>query len=622
MRMRGPAVAAVALVAALLAAAPAGAATRWRACPDLEGLRCATVRVPLDRSGRQPGGIGLRVARLEMGAARGRPLVYLSGGPGSAGVHEMLDVLMAVPDLAQDFDVYGYDQRGTGRSELLRCPRLERDPRLRSPRAGADCARRLGPRATLHTTADSVEDLEAVRRALGGRRLTLLGISYGTRLALAYARAHPEGVERLVLDSVVDPDDADPFGLESFRAMAPSLRALCPAGCAGVSSDPAADLAALVARLRSGPPMRAPVHDARGRATVRTLGPLALSDLLFDADYNPALRAAVPVAVRAALDNGDAAPLLRLIAAAEPLAALPPPRLFSAARYAAVCAETPLPWTPGAPPPQRAAEAQARAAALGAGAFAPFDYGVARADEIDLCLHWPGPARSPAGAGAPPPYPGVPTLILQGTEDLRTPPAVSARVAAAIPGAQRVLVPGVGHAVLTADPSGCALRRLLTFVEATPVMSACPRVRTGVPATGVPPVSLASVRPEPGLPPRVGRTVGALRATLADLRLLLSPAVLQEAGGGLRGGTWRLRGARLVLRRLRVVRGVAVSGRVGRRAAVLRVTGRRAARGRIRVAGGRLRGRLGGRRVSVSVRALPSAREAGRRGAFSATLPH
>ena len=110
--------------------------------------------------------------------------------------------------------------------------------RVRSTRAGELCARRLGPRRSFYTTPDSVEDMEAIRQALGLERMSLLGISYGTALALAYARAHPDRVDRLILDSVADPDDADVFGLASFRAVAPSLRALCPAGCRDVSSRP------------------------------------------------------------------------------------------------------------------------------------------------------------------------------------------------------------------------------------------------------------------------------------------------------------------------------------------------------------------------------------------------
>ena len=137
-----------------------------------------------------------------------------------------------MPGLARRYTVYGFDQRGTGRSGLLRCPAIERDARLRSTAAAEQCARRLGTRRGYYTTADSVADMEAIRAALGLERMTLFGISYGTTLALAYARAHPDRVERMVLDSVADPDDADPFGLAGFRAMPATLRALCPAAAA------------------------------------------------------------------------------------------------------------------------------------------------------------------------------------------------------------------------------------------------------------------------------------------------------------------------------------------------------------------------------------------------------
>ena len=236
--------------------------------------------------------------------------MYLSGGPGGAGVVEMIDVLLELPPLARRFTVLGFDQRGTGRSGLLRCREIERDERLRSTRAGERCAQRLGAKRSFYTTPDSVEDMEALRRAAGAPKLTLMGISYGTELALAYARRYPDRVERLILDSVVDPDDGDPFGLAGFRAMGPTLRALCPDGCRGVTTDPVADLVALTARLRAAP-LRGVRYDGRGRRHRGAVTPVQIADLLYDADYNPALRAGVPVAVRAAL-AGDAAPLLRL----------------------------------------------------------------------------------------------------------------------------------------------------------------------------------------------------------------------------------------------------------------------------------------------------------------------
>src|SRR5215218_9783174 len=444
-RPRAITTAMLALSVALALAGPGAARLRWHACPEASWPRCTTVRVPLDRSGAFAGSVDLHVARVAFTRRRDSFLMYLSGGPGGAGVIEMVDVMIELPRLMRDFTVIGFDQRGTGASGLLRCREIERDGRLRSTAAAEACARRLGPRRAFYTTPDTVADMEAIRRAVGARSLTLFGISYGTELALAYARAYPGRVDRLILDSVVDPDEGDPFGLAGFRAMGPSLASLCPRPC--VSPDPGADLTALTAQLRAAP-LRGSWVDRRGRRHAGTLRPTAIADLLYDSDYDPALRAGVPMAVRAAL-GGDAAPMLRLLAASR-LYSLPSnPRDFSAARYATVCEETPLPWPRGTPLADRFRVARERALALPAPAFAPFDAEVAYADEIDLCLRWPDPGQPPRPAGGA--YPAVPTLMLQGQEDLRTPPEVSAHVAALIPGTQRVVVPGVGHAIIGAD---------------------------------------------------------------------------------------------------------------------------------------------------------------------------
>lgn len=599
----------IASLALLAVPVTASAELRWRSCVDFRAVRCATLNVPLDRTGVDPGTVPLRIARL--GRASGPTLMYLAGGPGGAGVSEMLGVVAGLGDLERRYRLIGFDQRGTGRSGLLRCPRLERDPHLRDTAAGEDCANRLGVARKHYTTPDSVADMEAIRAELGAEKLTLFGISYGTELALAYARAHPDRVERLILDSVVDADDPDPFFTVGFRAMGPSLRALCPDRCRGITADPAADLAQLVAQTRAAP-LRAVAYDERGRSHRVTIGPTPLLDLMFLTDYLPALRAAMPAAVKAAI-GGDGAALARLIRESRQFEQLGSPRDFSVARYATVCETTPLPWDPGTPLEQRAAVTQQRIAATPADAFLPFDGATVVEDEINLCLRWPDVPRVPSVAPAPP-YPTVPTLILQGGEDIRTPPEWSARVAARIPGAKRLVVPGVGHSAVS-DPRGCAARAILRFVRGVSVPRRCSRVRTGVPAVAVPPADFDSLRGYPGLPRKVGRTVRALAATFDDLRLVLSPAILAPAGGGLRGGSWSV-GSQLVLRDYQAVAGVTVNGG-GSRALRLRVGGAKAARGTVTLrSGGRLTGRLGGRSISVR---LPTPRASIAR---LAGLPH
>jgi pimeloyl-ACP methyl ester carboxylesterase len=587
-------------LAALLSFPHAAHALSWSRCRDFHSVRCSHVAVPLDRSGAMPGTIKLRVART--GRTHGPALMYLSGGPGGAGVSEMVGVMQEVHPLLRRYRVVGYDQRGTGYSGLLRCPELEHDPNLRSTAAGEACANEIGPKRVHYTTADSVQDMEAIRQALHIDKWTLFGISYGTELALAYARAYPTHVSRLIIDSVVDPDDSDPFFRASFHNMAPSLRALCPAHCRGLSADPAADLAKLVATLRANGALHAFAYDALGRSHRYAIGPTALLDLMFNADYDPALRAAMPSAVDAAL-AGDGAPLARLFQASNIFNDLGSPRDFSDGRYAAVCEETPLPWAPGTPVDQRLAATNAALTAAGPGAFFPFDAPAVLEDEIDLCLRWPDVPRAPA-AVAPPPYPHVPTLILQGAEDLRTPPEVSARIAAAIPGSHRLVVPGVGHAIIGDDPSGCGVRALLRFVAGRSVPTSCKRVPTFVTNVKAPPVSFAALGGVHGLPLRIGRTVRALGATVDDILLLYSNAILTSSGGGLRGGSWAFHRGRLHLDHYQAVTGVEVTGgglstnRALRRGWRLRITGANAAHGTIVLhAHGRVNGRLGGHRV-------------------------
>ena len=187
--------------------------------------------------------------------------------------------------------------------------------------------------------------------------------------------------------------------------------------------------------------------------------------------------------------------------------------------------------------------------ALPANTFAPFDPPIVVEDEIDLCLRWPDVPRPPSTV-APLPYPTVPTLILQGGEDLRTPPEVSARIAARIPGSVRLVVPGTGHSTIS-DPRTCAADAIVKFIRGATLPTRCKRIPTGVPAVvGVPP-SFDALKGYGGLPKKVGRTVRALAATLDDLRLVLSPAALTTSGGGLRGGSWSIAGSRLILRELR-----------------------------------------------------------------------
>ena len=75
------------------------------------------------------------------------------------------------------------------------------------------CGTALGPTRAYYTSQESVEDLDALRQALGGTPLSLFAVSYGTRIAGMYAREYPQGVARMVLDSLVPTTGPEPLEL-------------------------------------------------------------------------------------------------------------------------------------------------------------------------------------------------------------------------------------------------------------------------------------------------------------------------------------------------------------------------------------------------------------------------
>lgn len=572
-----------------------------------QDAQAARVRVPVDRANPSAGQFSLYVERYRATSRARRTLLYVAGGPGSAGTAEARQLVGALgPSLRRRYDVVAYDPRGTGRSGVLRCPQLQRDRTLRSTARAADCARRLGARRSSTTVAVQAEDVEAIRRSLGVRRLDLYGISFGTEVVQRYVQTHPGRVGRIVLDSVLPPEGPSSLGLEVFAGMPRVLRALCSRRrCPPDVPSAATEVPALVGQLRAAP-LTASVVDARGRRAAARLDPVALLDVLLAGDFSPALRLALPGAVAAAR-RGDAAPLLRLHALDGAVSGPQPTTIFSVGQYAATsCESLQLPWDPTADPAGRRAQAQQRIAEMGSGPFAPFDgQTVLDADFLPLCVAWPSPAR----ALKPPPreVPPVPALLLVGEEDLRT-PVESARDAASRNRRARVLtVPGVGHAVLASDDSRCAERALRAFLAQTRGPRSCRGPRPYVAPVPVPPASIDAFGPGGSATLNARRTVRAVDATLDDAVLALS--IGGARGGGLRGGTYAVRDAGVVLRRYEYVPGVRLDADPRTDgSARIRVTGPAAARGTIVLRrNGRLSGTLAGRRIGGSLPAGPPA---------------
>ena len=131
------------------------------------------------------------------------PVFALHGGPGAAAA--FLAPVFAGQPLRSRRDVVLVDQRGTGASNGIRCgiadPAAWLLAMLRFDFAPSACdTSEADPR--LYTTPIAMDDLDAVRAALGYERINLWGGSYGSRAALVYMRQHPERVRAAVLDGV------------------------------------------------------------------------------------------------------------------------------------------------------------------------------------------------------------------------------------------------------------------------------------------------------------------------------------------------------------------------------------------------------------------------------------
>src|SRR5256886_8535097 len=301
MRLRGPIVL-MALWAALGAPNAAPAARTLLAPGGATGRQCARVTGPLDRRGARPGTVALHVEELPApGIPRG-VLFLIAGGPGQASAGAFTLGANAL-DLRSEYPGYtllAFDPRGPGRSGLLRCPELQADPfaELRREQAlVAKCATETGPSRAFYSTRDHVDDIDAVRRALGVDKIALWGTSYGTQLSVAYALTYPSHVERLLLDSVADPAGRDPFARDDLPQMPKGLASACSGGL-GRAATPnfVGEVVTLANRMAAHPVTGKVATPSGGTRTVPATRFHFLHGAVPDSDLNAGLAAELPAA--------------------------------------------------------------------------------------------------------------------------------------------------------------------------------------------------------------------------------------------------------------------------------------------------------------------------------------
>jgi pimeloyl-ACP methyl ester carboxylesterase len=427
-------------------------------------VRCGALERPLDPA--RPQGPRITVHYVVVPAVARNPapdpVFLLAGGPGQSAIDVAGDVLGLLSRLHNRHDLVFVDQRGTGRSAPLACD----DPAAKSLQAATDpdagvrvmqsCRDQLlklpyiGAAADLglFTTPLAMQDLDAVREALGANAVNLIGASYGTRAVLDYQRQFPARVRRSVLDGVAPPDMVLPVSASADnQAALYALWSACAAepACHAAFPHLTADWTALKASLprdvtvrdpRSGLPTRVHLTLAVLMGAVR--GPL----------YSPVVASALPQAISAAA-QGSFEALLTLGGLVAPHGDA---QIAAGMHFSVICAED-------AP----------RMAQTPAGTGADFDDLFADLYR-KVCAQWPRGTVPAAFYTVPPAR--TPVLLLSGGLDPMTPPRHAARVARLLgPLARAVTVPNAGHGVMGQNCMADVIFHFITAPDAAAALA-------------------------------------------------------------------------------------------------------------------------------------------------------
>jgi pimeloyl-ACP methyl ester carboxylesterase len=255
--------------------------------------QCATVQLPLDYDRPTGPTVELAVLRVRARDQKHRigSLFVNPGGPGGSGA----SLALAAPRFLSDevlgkFDVVGFDPRGVGVSQQVKCfpshkdqtkalagmnvafPWTKKEEKAyvaSSEAVGKACSATGKPLTGAMSTGEVARDMDVLRRAVGDTKLTYLGFSYGTALGQYYANMFPDRVRAVAVDGVLDPtawvgDRKHPTEQDqrlrsadgAYKALHEILVRCDKAGgqkCAFAKGDPVANFELVAERLRAKP---------------------------------------------------------------------------------------------------------------------------------------------------------------------------------------------------------------------------------------------------------------------------------------------------------------------------------------------------------------------------------
>ncbi|MFN2147251.1 MAG: alpha/beta fold hydrolase [Anaerolineales bacterium] len=423
--------------------------------PEGAPVECGFVVVPEDHA--NPDGPSIRLATIivrdQSENHKPDPVILLAGGPGERAVASTLQIAPNLAPLHPNRDLILFDQRGVGLSEpALECPEFTQAmfDSLDEPEADVmtevifnafmTCRDRLvggGENLAVYTTAQNAADVEAIRIALGYEQINLYGGSYGSLLAQAVMRDHPDHIRSAAFNSTL-PLEKSVF-VDATTTFADAILRLLDAcagdeACSSVYPDLQHVLFEVIDRLNAEPipitvtnPLDGQSYDAllTGDAVRANLGTFLYISRI------------IPILPQAIYDvyNGDIELMTQL--SSTRLALLD---LLSRGMMLSVMCNADL---VGRTPEDLINLMAERPAQLVSSADpeVTLEYGM-----FGICENWPVPTADPSAKE--PLVSDIPTLVLEGEFDPVTPPEYGQLVAGYLSHGYYFELPGVGHDVL------------------------------------------------------------------------------------------------------------------------------------------------------------------------------
>ncbi|MBX3055435.1 MAG: alpha/beta fold hydrolase [Anaerolineae bacterium] len=423
------------------------------AMPENVTIQCGYLTVPEDRANPQ------RTIRLPVAIVASDsptplpdPVVYLAGGPGGHALDQTSLLVAQFQDILHQRDLIIFDQRGVGYAEpSLDCPELPEAELANIERpldadeqqamvmaAVMTCRERLiadGVNLAAYNSAASAADLNDLRQVLGYESWNLLGVSYGTRLALTAVRdfGYTGAIRSAILDSVYPPqvDAYAAAGANAQRAFSLLFaRCAADAACNAAYPDLETHFYQLVDALNAEP-LTVTVSDHVNLVNYRVpVNGDTLIAIVFRMMYDRQLISALPQMLRQ-IENGYSSRLAEYMS----------DRLHDAdfgsegMSYSVQCFEE-APFT---------TEAESAAGSETLPPQLARTFAGDAANTLEICAAWQiAPAQPKENE---PVISDVPTLLLVGDYDPITPPAYAETAAAHLPNSFLFTFIGVSHAV-------------------------------------------------------------------------------------------------------------------------------------------------------------------------------